>query len=548
MIDPENEKIEISEQMISEEPVSTEEVIPAGKKPQRKEKKPRVQAPEPQLAEIDQLATPQEKLQKSIEMMESSLAQSGTPNFKLFWDARKICLEFFKDPTLLNIKTLYWPKCHELTKEALRLKSVLEEQTAFAVEQIEGAVGAMENEIGDISGQLSRITPIDLPKNCTAIATHSSDYIHMQQELTLLNVYSARITGLRKELMKTEMRIRQKNQFFQRLSAAGDKIFPRRKELIKKVSETFIKDVEAFVKKSFSDGKIQGSLHDCREEIKALQQIAKLLNLNTHAFNVTRTKLSDCWDKLKVAEHDLKAARHEKKEEHQKNAELVIAKIHSFEEAVQKGELANNELQNQHQEIVQYMRSVELGRPEVKSLRDQLEAAFKPIADKKKEEEKRKRDEAQEKAKKRKDQAAEAQSGIDEILENLGGFNAEELKNKFEEVLNKAENAKLSDDEREKFNLSKKRLEDAIGDKEEEELLDQPLTQEVLDKLEARLDERLGKRYEIKQRIEKFRKMSGVSGLDFKQSMLYNEMMHAEKERLEKFNRQIELLDSAIHE
>src|SRR5262245_23016287 len=121
MINPEN--LDVSTEVNSEEDMAAEPVHTEKKK--SKSRKKHVSVPDPPLTILDQLASPQEKLQKVIELMEASLAQSGIPNFKLFWDARKICLDFFKDPTLANIKTIYWPKCHELTKEALRLKTVL---------------------------------------------------------------------------------------------------------------------------------------------------------------------------------------------------------------------------------------------------------------------------------------------------------------------------------------------------------------------------------------------------------------------------------------
>src|ERR1700733_14369049 len=64
-------------------------------------------------------------------------------------------------------------------------------------------------------------------------------YTSLQAEINILNTQAARINSLRKELIKTEMRVRKKNKFFQRLSAAGDKVFPRRKELIQDVSHQF---------------------------------------------------------------------------------------------------------------------------------------------------------------------------------------------------------------------------------------------------------------------------------------------------------------------
>lgn len=541
MINPEN--IESPKEECAKCSVIEEKADHSEKKYTKDKKNP----PDDKISAIDQLSTPQEKLQKSIELMESSLAQSGIPNFKLFWEARKMCLEFFKDPSLINVKAVHWPKYHELTKEALRLKALLEEQTAFAVEQIEGAITALEKEIDEIPAQLVRMAPLEFPKRSKTIQRHLNEYVEIQKELALLNAYSTRITGLRKELMKTEMRIRQKNVFFQRLSAVGDKVFPRRKELTKNVSQLFIDDIEMFVKTNFSNTKVECPLHECREEIKALQIIAKLLNLNTHAFTHTRAKLSECWDKLKVIEHELKAIRQQKKESHFKNAELVIEKIKAFNESVQKEELSVPEAQKQHREIAQFMRSIELGREEVKNLRDQLESAQKPIQDKIKLEEKKRKELAQEKARKKVEKAADIQTKMETVQSEVNMYTVAELKEQIELLIKNADDPSLSEEERSQFNDKLETLKDAIAAKEDEELLKLPKEQAgILDQLEQTLRQRLQRRSEINQMKEKFRKLAGSSGLDIKRSMYYSERTVIEKKRLEKINWQINKIEKAI--
>lgn len=541
MINPEN--IESPKEECAKCSVIEEKADHSEKKYTKDKKNP----PDDKISAIDQLSTPQEKLQKSIELMESSLAQSGIPNFKLFWEARKMCLEFFKDPSLINVKAVHWPKYHELTKEALRLKALLEEQTAFAVEQIEGAITALEKEIDEIPAQLVRMAPLEFPKRSKTIQRHLNEYVEIQKELALLNAYSTRITGLRKELMKTEMRIRQKNVFFQRLSAVGDKVFPRRKELTKNVSQLFIDDIEMFVKTNFSNTKVECPLHECREEIKALQIIAKLLNLNTHAFTHTRAKLSECWDKLKVIEHELKAIRQQKKESHFKNAELVIEKIKAFNESVQKEELSVPEAQKQHREIAQFMRSIELGREEVKNLRDQLESAQKPIQDKIKLEEKKRKELAQEKARKKVEKAADIQTKMETVQSEVNMYTVAELKEQIELLIKNADDPSLSEEERSQFNDKLETLKDAIAAKEDEELLKLPKEQAgILDQLEQTLRQRLQRRSEINQMKEKFRKLAGSSGLDIKRSMYYSERTVIEKKSLEKINWQINKIEKAI--
>ena len=64
-------------------------------------------------------------------------------------------------------------------------------------------------------------------------------------------------------------------------------------DLIKEISESFITDIDTFVNKHFHPDTIEESLFFLREEIKALQTIAKALTLNTRSFTHTQTLWSE---------------------------------------------------------------------------------------------------------------------------------------------------------------------------------------------------------------------------------------------------------------
>ena len=83
-----------------------------------------------------------EKLLLAVNFMEASLSQGGTPHFRHFWEARRLCLPLFKENISSSLRSQLWSKYSELSKEARRLKDLLDEQSAFAVEQIEKAVVA----------------------------------------------------------------------------------------------------------------------------------------------------------------------------------------------------------------------------------------------------------------------------------------------------------------------------------------------------------------------------------------------------------------------
>jgi hypothetical protein len=51
----------------------------------------------------------------------NSIAQTGVPHFKSFWDARTICLNLFKENIPPALRSILWAKYNELSKEATQM-------------------------------------------------------------------------------------------------------------------------------------------------------------------------------------------------------------------------------------------------------------------------------------------------------------------------------------------------------------------------------------------------------------------------------------------
>ncbi|MCE2983503.1 MAG: hypothetical protein LW832_08050, partial [Parachlamydia sp.] len=303
-----------------------------------------------------------QKLQLAIDFMEQSLAQGSTPHFRSFWEARRLALSLFKEAISPPVRAQAWNKYSDLSKEARRLKELLDEQSAFAVEQIEIAIKALENDITQFEEQAEKTSlPADIPFP-HALKKSLVEYQDLQKKLNVLNVQASRINGLRKELIKTDMRVRQKNKFFQRLSTAGDAVFPQRKELIKQISQLFIEDVNQFVLDYFEESSSQESLYILREEIKALQGLAKVLTLNTQAFTQTRARLSECWDKLKHLEKERKKEWAHKKVIYKENTDQIQNLIVESKKFVESEEYSFEEANKRLHEISSMMREIEIGR------------------------------------------------------------------------------------------------------------------------------------------------------------------------------------------
>jgi hypothetical protein len=498
-------------------------------------------------AALEKLPDQESKLQCAIDFMEAAIAQGGTPHFKSFWEARNICLQIFKENIAPAVRMILWAKYNDLSKEARRLKDILDEQSAFAAEQIEIAVKALEDDITSFEENLEKMAKIDFQVSSIALANTLATYERLQRELNLLNTQASRINGLRKELIRTEMRIRQKNKFFQRLSAAGDKVFPKRKDLIKEVSQLFIADVDAFIQTQFNKENFEDSLFALREEIKILQNMAKVLTLNTHAFTHTRMRLSECWDRVKSEDKERKKERASQKAVFKKNFDESMQKIQEFNQAYQAQELSVGEATKQLDALVADIRSLEHGRDEIRLLKSEVQAARKPIQDKIQAAEAERLTQDQEKEKQRRQKIQEVKQQAEDLLKNSGVLSIEEIEAQRESIMSFLNNASINKADRQEIDKHLKPLRDIISEKQESSLLTlSDDDRQSLQQLKEVLKQRKERRQEIKSQIDALRKTAGASGLDFEQAMNVNAQVAAEKERLEKINQGIQEIEQKI--
>lgn len=487
------------------------------------------------------------KIRLSIEFMQTALSSSGTPRFKDFWEGRKMCLPLFKENISPKVRSQLWSSYIELSTEAKRLKEILDEQSAFAIEQIELAIQALERDLQNYELLLSQAQEAYFPYETSALKGKEELYNGMQRELLLLGDLASKVNAMRKEVVKTEMRIRIKNKLLERLSLCGDQIFPRRKELIKKVSLQFMSDVEEFVASHFQNEEFQGvPFYALREEIKQLQSVAKLLTLNTHAFTQTRLKLSDCWDKIKHCEKERKKETQQKRQTFKQNFDLVMEKIKPFSEACGAG-LSLEESNKQSAEILAFMRTVELGREEVLDLKEEIQRAKRAPLEKAKEAELERQRKDQEAETLRREKINGLKEELNVLLSNIETLEVEVLCAKKEGIQKQFEEISLAKAERQIVDRLFKQLKDGIDDKKEKALL--MLSEDdlkALDQLKVVLQERKQRRQEIKGQLENYRKLLGGSGFDFEKAMLYREMIEAEKATLEKINTSIDEIEEKI--
>ncbi len=494
--------------------------------------------------ELADLKAPEEKIAKLLDFMESVISQGLAPSFKQFWDARKLALQNFKEESLpFAVRAHLWNRYVEVSKEAYRLKEILDEESAFAVEQIDLAIKALEEDLAKVE----TLEEVQIPEEAAAkfIEEKKAEYLKLQKELTHLNAFASKINSLRKELIKTEMRIRFKNKFFQRLSQAGDQVFPKRKELIKEVSQKFTGDVDAFMDAHFSSDQFKQPLFVLRDEIKHLQGLAKWLTLNTQAFNKTRMKLSEGWDQLKKVEKEKKKDKLKAKAELKQGATQIEEKVDDLVKRFKDGEVNDNDAMSSVNQLLKEMKQTSLLREDVTRLKGKLFEVRDSIQKKQDEKLREKQEKAQAEQKARQDKLDAAFEAL-KALPSSTGLTIDEMVSECDRLRADAEALDLNKWEKGDLNRLVRSVSDHVSKIRIDQLPEDSL--KARDQLQALLGEANDRRKEARAQLEEHRKASGSSGLDLEQAFKQQELMEEDKARLQKVEEEIQQIEQKIRE
>jgi hypothetical protein len=490
---------------------------------------------------LESVTRAEEKIQSYLDFMKAALTDK-TPRFKDYWDAKRECLPLFKETISPQVRSQLWSAYIELSTEARHLKTLLDEQSAFAMEQIDLAIKAVESDLDKMDELLAQTQEIYFPLESISLKGKKDFYVPLQRELNLLNTLAARVTSFRKEVIKTEMRIRFKNKLFERLSKAGDRIFPRRKELIQQISAEFLKDVM-----QISGSLDQQSGFELRDEIKILQYFAKELTLDTQTFTKTRLELSRLWEILKEKDKERKKEFAQQREANQKNVLLVMDKIKPFGERCQQETFSPEEAQKQAGEIMNFMKTIDLGRDEVRYLKDELSRARAPINERLAKVQEAREKEIEEGQRQRREKVEQFKLRIKEAIDQIAEKPVEELAQSRERLQQELHMLSITHAEKELLEHELKTLRDLISDKKEKAMLSlTPEQRKSLDHLNQVLDGWKQQKNEIREQLEVYRKALSGSGFDFEKAMRYRELIDSEKTRLDKVNAAILEIEEQI--
>lgn len=461
----------------------------------------------------------EEKIEKLLDFMRDCLSQEDAPLFKEFWEARKVAIPLYKEVPSSYARSTLWQQLVDLTQQAKRIREILDEKSAFHVEQIEIAIKAIDEEVKNFDKILSEL---DVPVFSSEAIKKNEEYVALQKRLDLLTAFASRLASLRKEILATDMRMRKKNALLKEIASLQDQIIPQRKELMKEVSKLYEKDVDAFASRYFQEDKVIGlPFFKLKEEIKAFQADGKRLTLTPDAFSHTRTTLSKCWDQIKEISLERKKEKVKIQEKEEGSLKECDAKIAEIEKALQE-ELPLQEVEQKTQHFLSWLKAQNLSRDSIRRYSKKIDVIKKEINRRKESiftEEKEKLLTLQNKileAKSSKENLAEKKDSLSKELAAIT----------------------LGDEEKEKAFLLLRQLEDLVQAQEEDKKL-----QENPGQIENILQQKRDRASSIKQHIDELKKKVSTSNLDFAKAMVLREMIDSEKERLATLHEQIESLE-----
>lgn len=494
--------------------------------------------------QLETLSSVQEQIALCLVWMEQALKQASGVSLKLFWSIRKKAAVLFQTIEESDFRAESWKRYTALTEEARAIKSYQPEEDSFVVNQIDLAISCLEKDVETFCQEKEFSKKKIDDKHClniTALNHRGIFYQQMHASLVWLNSFSTRIIELRKELTRVGMRMKLKSQFFQRLSSAGNIVFPKRKEYINSVSQAFLDDVRSFVETHFvhkDKRALKRSVFFLKQEIKNLQQAAKSLFVTSSVFGETRAQLSQCWDQLKGVEDEVRSEQNRLKEQSADNVK-VIREMLSKLSALFSSDATTDVLRQEVSLASKEIKSATLIHDDVLTLKKELKPLLDQLKGRQDQEEQKHQEKVQKENEARKTMVADLEKNIDAFVEECKSGKAS-AKDNYAKL--QASLAKLTFVSSAQKVVMSNRL--ALGLKYINEFLEEQLlaSSEHSEKLIAMrqiLSQRLERRKELKIKLDKDKQLLGSSGLDFESAFQFSSIVEEDRRALEELEAKI---------
>lgn len=514
-----------------------------------KEDKPSVSAAPPPHSLQETLVTikdPTKRVRFCIDVMRESLSKPNYPDFVPFWEAKKFALEAFKDISTSTVRCALWEEYIQLTKEARNLNDLLQEQNAFSMEQITLAVQALEKDIEEEKDKIASMARINIPKEANTLREREKIYNDKQLQSHFVHAMASRIQTIRRELIAIPISIKYKITLLEKLSELGNRIFPRKKELIQEISVLFSEDVQRFKEKYFETTSGQKEklppLYVLKEEIKAFQKMAKVFSISSECFFSTRKLLSTCFEIIKQKEKQRRIDYQEKKQKNQLEFESIYQEIQNLGKWINSESFCKKTYSEKFHEIYQNIEKIPFVHEQVKILRSELEKQKQLV------EEKHFHNDSSSPSRyaSRQEQAINFLRRYKTVLGNERDTSVEELLALQAEMNKQSLELTLPLEEEIEYQASQVDLQTVILQKQEEICWEVADPAEKIQSLTDHLAKTFACKEEMKLHLENLRRLNSSSGLNFQQALLCRDCLQRARANVEKVNNSIEKIEEYL--
>lgn len=453
----------------------------------------------------------EEKIRFTISFL-YDYTQIPNPNLKEFFEVKNVCIDLFKEKIEPRLRKTLWDEFIEISHQMNMLKKALNEKAEYSLSQIEQALILLQKDIAEMDTNTANVPAIIFPRSFRVSNEKAREYVNLQKKATLLGSYTSKLSSLRKELIETSLRMKDKKNVLKMISSMGDLVYPSKKECVEKLSNMFLEDVNTFFAKWFQNTDELPSIPviKLKDEIKSFQSLSKSFSLNTKAFKQTREILSKAWDTTRKWDEKRKQVLKESEPEFQENfikAESQLSAHEKMMDSLENGD--KQQIITKSDEMLSFLKNTKLRPDQFRDLREKTFKLRDIHLDKADEKSKKAKEEKVNRVNLIKEEAKELLTAVEEKkiaspLEKLS-----DLRSKDHSFLSKADELYL---ENQYLTIEVKAL-----------LNDEYDQTEKLEEIERLL----------KNRIKQYKKAVTTTGLGFEMALLYRELIDSSSEILQ---------------
>ena len=465
------------------------------------------------IGELDKLTSAEERLHKMLQFMQKELSHGQLKPLNRFWKMRQYCLEQFKDNLYLSKRAQFWKVYQDLVAEIIRMKGLLDEKVASDKQEIENVLSKMSIDLENFDELISKVQPIEMPAGTAISEEHKKFYEHSQKEIEVFSSYAKQLNALKAELIHLEIPYGQKHQILKQVHSLGDQVFPKKRDLLGKISQTFIEDVQKFLNQYIFSKKGNIPFFELKEKIKAYQSLAKILTLNVSSFSQSREKLSQAWDEVRRIEKEHKKQKDQQKAICAENESIISQEIDKLTQAPS----SSSEIGNKADKISEKIKSLDLHKTQRRKLKEKLSKVAPNTTS--------------EVTTPIEEQSEEFATNLDKLESQKESLECDFIIENTQQMQEELDQARLPDNSRSKIQRRLSELKQGVMKR-----IVQQLENKSFNDLEPLIQ--LYKK-SVREDLESFKRALNTSNQSIEKAMLYNELLTQSKQALAELDEKI---------